>query len=75
MTTSLELKEKYWHERNQILRKRSEVLIVALVGSELAETWWDSENKAFDMQTPRQLFEQNPEKVYSYCLGHAQGNW
>jgi len=27
------------------------------------------------MQTPRQLFEQNPEKVYSYCLGHAQGGW
>lgn len=70
-----ELQDKYWHERTQILRKRSEVLIISLVGRELASTWWDSKNKAFDMQTPNQEFQQNPEKVYGYCLGHAQGGW
>ena len=52
----------------KIMRERSEALVIALVGKEAAPTWWNSKNKAFDMQTPSVTFEQDPKKVYNYLM-------
>lgn len=53
------------------LRKRSEMLVISLIGSDIAQEWWQSPNRAFRMQTPEQTFDSDPEKVYSYLVGHA----
>lgn len=37
-----------------------------LLGKELAELWWQRPNAHFDEQTPQQVFEQNPKRVFDY---------
>lgn len=53
------------------MRKQAEMLVVSLIGDNLADDWWNSPNRAFQMQTPEKTFDSDPEKVYSYLVGHA----
>jgi len=71
----LEQAEKFWLERNRVLRARSEALVVALVGKFWAHKWWTSPNRAFEGQTPNEQFDKNPERVYSYLMQSAEGQW
>ncbi len=59
----------------EIMRKRSEVLVIALVGKNLSNKWWNSQNKAFNMMTPEDKWKEDPNVVYSYLMGHAEGGW
>ena len=68
----LEQAEKFWAERNRVLRARSEALVIALVGKELAEQWWSGANLAFEGQAPS---TQNIECVYGYLMRMAEGEW
>jgi len=54
-----------------IMKQRSEALVIALVGKEMAPKWWESNNKAFDMETPKVRFEKNPEQVYNYLMDYG----
>lgn len=46
-------------------------MLLALLGDpQLVAKWWDSPNKAFDMQCPRDVDEQ---KVRAYLEGHCFG--
>lgn len=65
----------FWLKRTRVLRARSEALVVALVGAQLATQWWNSANKAFEGQTPAEQFDKNPERVYSYLMQSAEGYW
>jgi hypothetical protein len=71
----LEQAQQFWQERNRVLRARSEALVIALVGKNLALDWWASANKAFEGQTPLEQFDRNPERVYSYLMQSADGQW
>lgn len=71
----LEHAEKFWAERNRVLRARSEALVIAMVGREMAPKWWFGSNKAFEGQTPQEQFDKNPERVYSYLMRMAEGEW
>ena len=71
----LEQAEAFWAERNRVLRARSQALVIALVGKDMAQQWWTSANKAFEMQTPLEQFERSPERVYGYLMQHAEGYW
>jgi hypothetical protein len=42
-----------------------------MVGPNLVEQWWQSKNRAFDMKTPKEQFDIDPEIVYTYLMGHA----
>lgn len=55
-----------------ILRKRSEVLVIAFVGKDLAPKWWDGFNKAFNM-TPNEMWAIDHKAVYSYLMGMGGG--
>jgi hypothetical protein len=56
----------------QLLKKRCNDLLLALLGSELLrEVWWVSFNKGFDGQTPADVFEKNPLAVYNYIVAFA----
>jgi hypothetical protein len=59
----------------QIMRKRCETLVIALVGATLAPQWWNGANKAFDGNTPEFTFQAEPERVYQYLMSSAEGEW
>lgn len=59
----------------RILRQRSEALLIAMVGSNLAVKWWNTPNKAFDLKTPEYIWGDQHEKVYSYLIRCAEGDW
>lgn len=48
-------------------------MILSMVGAEMAPDWWNSRNYAFDGSTPNEMFDKNPERVYSYIIGHVDG--
>ena len=52
----------------QVMRKRCEFLVIAMVGKELAEKWWNSPNKAFDGDTPEMMYSIDPSRVYAYLM-------
>jgi hypothetical protein len=44
-------------------------MLMSLLGSdELVQRWWTSPNRAFDYQTPKQVFDTNPNRVVQYIL-------
>lgn len=51
-----------------VMQGRCDALVIAMVGEELADGWWNSPNKAFNGQTP---METSLEVVYSYLMGYA----
>ena len=68
----LEQAEKFWAKRNALLKARSDALLVAMLGQELAAQWWTNPNKAFEGQEPQ---TQNIERVYGYLMSRAEGEW
>ena len=64
-----------FEKQREIMLKRSQALVVAMLGRQAAESWWHSPNRAFENQTPHECFASNPEQVYQYLMGHAAGNY
>ena len=52
-----------------------EAMILSMVGAEMAPDWWNRKNYAFGGSTPNEMFEQDPERVYQYIIGHIDGYW
>lgn len=59
------------YEKIQLMRQRCEVSILSIMGAEQAPKWWNSRNYAFDMKTPLEMFDLDPERVYTYVIGHV----
>jgi hypothetical protein len=68
----LEQAEKFWAKRNKLLKARSDALLVAMLGQEMAPQWWTTPNRAFEQQTPN---TQSIERVYGYLMSRAEGEW
>lgn len=53
--------------------------LYAMLGRvELVDGWWHSPNKAFDMKTPNEIYQENKDgrkRVYDYVLGCSDGYW
>ena len=46
-------------------------ILLAMIGDpHLVTEWWNSQNKAFHYATPREIYEENPEKVIAYVMEH-----
>lgn len=60
---------------SEILRDRCNMLLTALMGKEYIEEWWDSPNKRFDGETPRKVFDSEPNRVYNYLMEFEEGAW
>ena len=56
------------------IRGRSEALLIALIGKELAPKWWQSPNRAFNMEKPEDVWKLDPESVYQYLMNHSSYN-
>lgn len=61
------------YERIQLMRQRCETMILSILGAEVAAKWWNGKNKAFDGNTPNEMFDKDPARVYSYVIGHVDG--
>lgn len=57
------------------MRARCEALVIAMVGKELADKWWNGPNKAFCNDTPEQIYSVAPNTVYAYLMKCAEGEW
>lgn len=50
------------------MKQRSVALVIALVGKDMADTWWNTPNKAFNNRTPASLWLEHPYVVYDYLI-------
>ena len=53
------------------VKQRCNVLLIALMGKDHVDSWWNSRNHAFNMLTGNQQWEIDPESVYSYLLSFS----
>lgn len=63
------------YEQLQLMRRRCEVMIVSMIGAEMAPDWWDRKNYAFDSETPNDMWMMDPDRVYRYVIGSVEGYW
>ena len=54
--------------------KLNSILFSLLGSDELVERWWESPNKAFDMMTPDEMLDLNPDYVVKYLLDQLSSN-
>ena len=59
-------------ERVKDLKSKCDMILHAVVGPNAIEGWWNSPNKAFDMKPPKEMFEEDPKRVYRYLLDQVQ---
>lgn len=58
------------------MHEKCDVLLLSLLGnSELVELWWRTQNRAFQFETPTDVFVSQPEKVLAYLLGMLNGDY
>ena len=57
------------------MRARCDALVIALVGREMSDKWWNGPNKAFGGDTPEQIYSVAPSAVYAYLMRSAEGEW
>ena len=50
----------------------NECLMAMLGNEQLVNDWWKSPNKAFDMMTPNEVWEEDYDRVRSYVVGFLQ---
>jgi hypothetical protein len=58
-----------------VAKQRTQVLLIALLGSKLVDAWWSSPNKAFKGETPANVWAKDYLKVYNYVMHNADGGW
>ena len=60
-----------------LVRSQLNTLLFSLLGNQqLVEQWWDGSNKAFDGQTPNDVYysgEQGRQQVANYILQFCDG--
>ena len=48
-------------------------ILLAMIGDpHLVTEWWNSQNRAFHYATPKEIYEENPERVINYVMEHYQ---
>ena len=52
------------------LEALNKVLIAMLGDARLLDMWWDGQNRAFNYATPREIYQEDPEKVIAYVMEH-----
>lgn len=54
--------------QTETLRKKSEALIIAMIGRAMSVGWWNKPSKAFSGNTPNEQWKTDPESVYNYLM-------
>lgn len=71
-----------WRKRqiqNVIIKSDINHYLYAMIGRpELVDSWWHTPNKAFNMLTPNEVYQENEDgrkRVYTYVLSCSEGKW
>ena len=57
-------------------RQACDRILMALLGStEMIEGWWNSNNKAFDNETPNAVWATNKDRVILYLLAQLNADF
>jgi hypothetical protein len=60
---------------NDKLKPALDQIVFSLVGSkDLCNRWWNSKNKAFDFETPKDVYSKDPQAVKKYLLNMIDYN-
>lgn len=57
-----------------IIKKRRfqcNIMLKGMLGEEQYQEWWNCKNKAFDDQTPEEIWEKDSEKVFNYLMAYC----
>lgn len=54
------------------LEELEKTLLDMLGNPALVTLWWNTQNKAFHYATPKEIYEETPEKVVNYVMEHYQ---
>lgn len=64
---------------NTIIKHELNRVLLALLGnSDLVDRWWDSPNRAFEGETPNQIYwssDEGRQRVANYIADHVQGTY
>lgn len=52
-------------------KQRSDALVVALVGRDSSDWWWNSANREFSGKTPLEQWQIDYTTVYNYLMAHG----
>ena len=52
------------------LEALNKILLAMLGDARLLDMWWDGQNRAFNYATPREIYQEDPEKVIAYVMEH-----
>ncbi|NBP03008.1 MAG: hypothetical protein EBU90_23425 [Proteobacteria bacterium] len=64
------------HEKIKMRIGQLNLILMSVLGSEkLIEKWWNSPNKEFNLNTPREIFAKEPKRVIEYILSHSRGDY
>ena len=58
-----------------LAKKQCDAIILALVGKESVELWWNSPNRAFETRTPAQQWQQDFSQVHNYLMKQVSGGY
>jgi hypothetical protein len=59
------------NHKEHLAKLRSNALVIAMVGKDHADQWWDTPNKAFDERTPVGMWVEDWQKVYLYLMNRG----
>jgi hypothetical protein len=55
---------------------RLNLVLLSLLGShDLVNKWWKTKNKAFDNETPENMFAKDSERVINYIKSQLNGDY
>ena len=54
------------------IKEKCDRILEAVVGINTMDWWWNSPNRAFDMKPAKEMFEEDPKRVYRYLLDQVQ---
>ena len=56
------------------LQAKCNIMLEALVGEHLVDKWWESPNKAFKNQQPKEYWKENPQAIFNYLVSLSMGD-
>jgi len=55
-----------------VIKTHCDKMLISMLGFDNVDAWWNTPNKAFDMDTPKERWNERPHEVYVYLLNYLQ---
>lgn len=75
MLKGITMETRQIKDKALIKESLNKILLANLGRPTLVESWWESKNLAFNLETPASVFKKNPDAVVRYLMQHANGDY